>query len=413
MNTSESQRQRLLDIYARALAAVEGRAAVRDHLLSSPMGGPVQVLAVGKAAQAMALGACDALGDGVIGGLVVSKPGHLEPRRLASLGLEGLEGGHPLPTEGSLAAGRRLAAWLQQRPGEPLLFLISGGASSLLELPVAGLGLADLERVGGWLLGSGLDIGAMNRVRKTLSRVKGGGLLQWLGERPVRALAISDVPGDDPGVIGSGPLVPDPALAQTLEEVALPDWLAHWVRRGLQERGPVTLAGPPVELVANLDRARQAAAEAARALGLAVTLHERFVEGDAAERGVELARQLRQGATGVHVWGGETTVVLPPAPGRGGRNQHLALAAAQELAGSENLYFLCAGTDGTDGPTDDAGALVDGGTLERAALEGFDARSCLAAADAGTLLQASGDLIQTGPTGTNVMDLMIGLKSDD
>ncbi len=120
-----------------------------------------------------------------------------------------------------------------------------------------------------------------------------------------------------------------------------------------------------------------------------------------------------QGPPGLHIWGGETTVMLPPEPGRGGRNQHLALAAAAELAGTPGVYFLSAGTDGTDGPTDDAGALVDGGTLERAALDGFEARSCLAAANAGSLLESSGDLVQTGPTGTNVMDLMIGLKSND
>jgi hydroxypyruvate reductase len=156
--------------------------------------------------------------------------------------------------------------------------------------------------------------------------------------------------------------------------------------------------------------AKHAAAEVGKGLGLAVHFHERFVEGDAAERGRDLARQLVSGPPGLHVWGGETTVHLPERPGRGGRNTHLALAAALELAGRGDCYLLSAGTDGTDGPTEDAGALVDGGTVERASLDGFDAPEALRRADSGSALEASGDLIQTGPTGTNVMDLMLGLR---
>jgi glycerate 2-kinase len=413
MYSAQSSRKALLAIFSQALTAVDGHTAVRNHLQKQAPDGPLQLVAVGKAAQSMALGAAEVLGDAVSGGLVVSKPGHLEPQRLADLGLDCVVGGHPLPTAGSLEAGRRLLELLQSGSQQPLLFLFSGGASSLLELPVAGLALADLERAGQWLLGSGLDIGAMNRVRKSLSRIKGGGLLRWLQGRRVTALAISDVPGDDPGVIGSGPLVPEVDLAAQVRKLALPDWLGAWVEQGLAERGEISAAGPRIQIVANLDRARRTAAEAAREQGYQVRLHGEFIDGDAAQRGAELAGYLMQGPPGLHIWGGETTVMLPPEPGRGGRNQHLALAAAAELAGTPGVYFLSAGTDGTDGPTDDAGALVDGGTLERAALDGFEARSCLAAANAGSLLESSGDLVQTGPTGTNVMDLMIGLKSND
>ncbi len=405
-------RRDLLAIYVKAVAAVEGRAAVARRLRAVPASGPLQLVAVGKAAQSMALGALEALDGQVSGGLVISKPGHLDVAQLAAAGLEGLIGGHPLPTAGSLTAGQRLARWLEEDREGSLLFLISGGASSLLELPASGLGLADLERAGQWLLGSGLDIGDINLVRKSLSLVKGGGLLQRLGGRPVRVLAVSDVPGDEPGVIGSGLLVPEPGLEERVRRLALPGWLSAWVEQGLEERGGMPESGPPVEIVANLDMARLAAADAARERGFEVFLHPQFIDGDAARRGGELARILKAGPAGLHVWGGETTVVLPPEPGRGGRNQHLALAAAVELAGHEGLYFLSAGTDGTDGPTDDAGALVDGGTLERAALEGFDAAASLVAANGGSLLEASGDLLQTGPTGTNVMDLMMGLKID-
>jgi hydroxypyruvate reductase len=404
-------RGRLLGLFREALAAVDGRAAVRAALAAAPVRGPVTLIALGKAAEAMALGAIDALGEGLRDGLVVSKAGHLDPVRLARLGLEAMEGGHPVPTAGSLAAGRRLLDVIDAAPpGQDILFLISGGASSLVEVPMAGLDEAGLARANAWLLGSGLPIDAVNRVRKALSRVKGGGLLGRLGDRAVRALAISDVPGDDPAVIGSGLLVPEGDLGARLAALALPGWLRALVDRGLEERGALPPGGPRVELVATLDAARRAAAEAGTRLGLAVHLHSGFIAGDAAERGRDLAAALLAGPPGLSVWGGETTVRLPSDPGRGGRNQHLALAAATVLAGHGDCFLLSAGSDGSDGPTEDAGALVDGGTLARAAVEGLDAAECLARADAGRLLAAAGDLIHTGPTGTNVMDLILGLK---
>ena len=155
----------------------------------------------------------------------------------------------------------------------------------------------------------------------------------------------------------------------------------------------------------------QAAADAASKLGYDVYLHEDLFCCDAESTGKRLAKQLLDGNNQLHIWGGETVVILPDKPGRGGRNQHLALSAAMLLAGQSNCYLLAAGTDGTDGTSQDTGALVDGGTLERADLEGFDAQSCLSAADSGSLLEASGDLVHTGPTGTNVMDIALGLKA--
>ncbi|MEJ2389631.1 MAG: glycerate kinase, partial [Chromatiaceae bacterium] len=312
-------------VFDRALRAVHGRAAVAAALRRSPIAGPVVLIAVGKAAQAMTDGAHEVLGRRIRGGLAVSKAGHLLPAKLLDVGLDTVVGGHPVPTEGSLEAGRRV---LQVIAGADdavtLLFLISGGASSLVEAPVGGLGLPDLQRLNEWLLGSGLPIEAMNRVRKAVSRIKGGGLLCYLAGRKTRALAISDVPGDDPGIIGSGLLVPEPDLADSLRDLDLPTWCRTWVDAGLAERSEPHGSGPEIELVATLPMAKQAAAQAGKGLGLAVHLHERFVEGDAAERGRELARQLIAGPPGLHVWGGETTVRLPERPGRGGRNTHLA-----------------------------------------------------------------------------------------
>jgi hydroxypyruvate reductase len=399
-----------MDLFAHALAAVSGRSAVRCELQERGIDGPVTLVAVGKASQSMTEGAWDVLGDQIRGGLVVSKPGHLDPDRLARMRLDSAFGGHPVPTQGSLEAGRRLTEVLDRSGDGTLLFLISGGASSLVEAPAAGLGLAELARMNTWLLGSGLAIGAMNLVRKSISRIKGGGLLTGLAGRRLRVLAISDVPGDDPGIIGSGLLVPEPDLASRLESLDLPDWLRSWSQDGLAERARIPEQGPEVELVATLDIAKSAAARAAADKGLPVQVHTQFLEGDAGERGKELARRVMEGPAGFQVWGGETTVRLPAHPGRGGRNQHLALAAAVDLAGRRDCLLLSGGTDGTDGPTEDAGALVDGGTIGRAELDGFDAQATLAAADAGSLLAAAGDLVHTGPTGTNVMDLVLGLK---
>lgn len=368
------------------------------------------LIAVGKAAQSMTEGARDVLGERIRAGLVVSKPGHLDQGRLALFGLDAVVGGHPVPTEGSLEAGRRLLAILDGAGDVTYLFLLSGGASSLLEAPTGGLGLPELVRLNNWLLGSGLPIDAVNLIRKSVSLVKGGGLLTWLRGRRLRVLAISDVPGDDPGIIGSGLLVPEHDLESRLGALALPEWLRDWTTRGLAGRVGTPVQGPEIELVATLDIAKAAAARAASDRGIKVHLHSEFLNGDAAERGRELARRLSDGPPGLYIWGGETTVHLPKHPGRGGRNQHLALSAAVELVGRDECFLLSCGTDGTDGPTDDAGALVDGGTLRRAELEGFDAGTALAVADAGSLLAASGDLIHTGPTGTNVMDLVLGLK---
>jgi len=410
MEVDSAPRRLLAGFFAQALEAVRGQLVVRQALTARDIEGAVTLIAVGKAAQSMTEGAWEALGERIRGGLVISKPGHLIPDQLARLGLEGVVGGHPIPTDGSLDAGRRLQQVLDGRGEETLLFLISGGASSLVEVPTAGLGLAELARINAWLLGSGLPIEAMNLVRKSVSRIKGGGLLTRLRGHDPRVLAISDVPGDDPGVIGSGLLAPEPRLASRLAALELPDWLRTWTERATVEHAGILEQGPVIELVATLDIAKETAAAAARNARLEVHPHREFLAGDADERGRALARHLLEGPAGLHIWGGETTVRLPERPGRGGRNQQLALSAAVVLAGRDDCCLLSGGTDGTDGPTDDAGGLVDGGTLYRAKQAGFDADAALAAADAGTLLAASGDLIHTGPTGTNVMDLVLGLK---
>lgn len=400
-------RRLLLEAYRSALAAVHGRTRVRDALAKLPIATPVFLIAAGKAACAMAQGAHDALGERIAGALVVTKRGYAEP-----LPWTVIEAGHPLPDEASIAAGEALLAFAARIPRDAtVLVLLSGGVSALVEAPIEGVGVAQLRAVNEWLLGSGLDIHAMNAVRKRLSRLKGGRLAQRLHPRPVLCLAISDVAGDDPRAIGSGPLTAETA---TLEAQGLP----AFVRELLERAPPLPAADDPCfrnvryEIVARNADAVQAAAEAATRLGVRARIEPGLLSGDAAAAGRSLAQQVLEAPPGMlRVWGGETTVTLPPRPGRGGRCQTLALAAAQLLAGTPNAWLLAAGTDGSDGPTEDAGALVDGETLARAAAEGFDADRALAGADAGPLLEASGDLLQTGPTGTNVMDLVLGLRA--
>lgn len=402
--------QVLLEVYQAALEAVHGRRCVHESLKTYPLNGPVYLIALGKAACAMAQGAHDVLDTRIAAALIVTKQGFAE-----SLPWPVLEAGHPLPDERSLAAGQALLDFAARIPPDAsVLVLLSGGASALVEVLPQGVTLDTLRALNEWLLASGLDIAAMNRMRKRLSCIKGGQLAKLLSPRPVLCLAISDVPGDDPRVIGSGPLAADNALLTACDTTGLPPVVVEALRYSLPALSAEDACFRNVQfkIIARLDDAKHAAAEAARQLGYRVTLHPEFIDGDALAAGARLAQALLAAPAGeIQVWGGETTLVLPPHPGRGGRNQSLALSAARVLAGKENAWFLSIGTDGSDGPTLDAGALVDGGTIARGEIDGQSASQALAAADAGTFLEASGDLVQTGPTGTNVMDLMLGLRA--
>ncbi|MET0027466.1 MAG: DUF4147 domain-containing protein [Candidatus Thiodiazotropha sp.] len=412
-SSSRVPRRDLLEIFQAALRRVEGSTAVSQWLAAHPPPREVEMVAIGKAAQSMAEGAWERLGEQIRRALLISKTDHLDLHFCREREWAGIEAAHPVPDQASLQAGEHLLEFVRSGdPDLPLLVLISGGASSLVEVPVEGVDLEFVARTNSWLLGSGMDIVSMNRVRKGLSRIKGGGLLSWLGERDVILLAISDVPGDLPGAIGSGLMVPEPDLADRLKDQELPPWLTERLLAGLEQRDDqgIRHRGPELHIVANLEAAKQAAVSQASTLGYGAHAEPGLLEGDAAAVGQKLARQLIESPPGVFVWGGETTVSLPSEPGRGGRNQHLALAAAMALEGHSDCLMLCAGSDGSDGPTGDAGALVDGDTVMQARQEGFDPGLCLTRADSGTLLEAVGALITTGPTGTNVMDLVIGLK---
>jgi hydroxypyruvate reductase len=408
MTAATDARRALLQIYRAALAAVDGRRQVRAFFAArQPV--PYRVVAIGKAAAAMTRGALDA---GVVErALVITKYGHAD--RLADERITRLEAGHPVPDEASLAAGSALLGFIASAPAQqPFLFLLSGGASALVEVLPQGMTLDDLMQLNSWLLGAGLDIASMNRVRKRFSCIKQGRLACALAGRPTLNLLISDVPGDDPAVIGSGPLVPDTQADRPLPP--LPDAFAAHLGAVPTPPGVDAACFAPVEthLLTSNQTARAAAAEAGRRLGLPVVMHETLLTGDVADAARTVADTLLAATPGLHVWGGETTVKLPPEPGRGGRCQQLALLVAERISGHDDISVLAAGTDGSDGPGDDAGALVDGETIARGEAEAYRVHEAIARADAGSFLEASGDLITTGPTGTNVMDLVLGIQTE-
>ena len=399
-------RQLVYELFQAGLAAVNGERCVADYLSRNPLQRPVSLVATGKAACAMARGAMAVLGRQVVNGLVITKTGHGDVQLERDPRLHCIESGHPLPNINSLLAGDALCQFLEDAAdSSELLFLISGGTSSLVEVLNEGLQLQQLIRANQWLMGSGLPIGEINRVRQTLSLIKGGGLLAHVKDRPATVLLISDVPGDDPGAIGSGLLVPG---AQSPLTASLPEWLPVPALRPVPDSDLSDTVHH--HIIATNKMALQAAADRGRALGYAVTVMEEPLAGDAQLAGQAIVSKLEQLPDGIYLWGGETTVRLQAIAGTGGRNQHLALSAAQALPAHEDIVILAAGTDGTDGPTDYAGAMIDSGTLERGQVKGFDADSCLQQADSGSYLAACDDVLQTGPTGTNVMDMVIACK---
>lgn len=379
----------LLECLGTALAAVDGKNCVGQALAQEPLPGDWRVVAVGKAAGPMTRGALDGLGERMTEAIVVTPPGHVPADVAGDERVRVIESAHPLPDGRSLAAGQAVADFVSGAPvSAQLLFLVSGGASSLVELLADGVTLEELQSVNSLALCSGIDIREINARRRALSRIKGGGLATLAGRRRCLALMISDVPNDDPTVIGSG--------------------LLHAARGVPADRVPAI----PYRIVANVRLACRAAAQAGLARGLEVRVARQRFRGSAAILGRRFARAVNEAVEGsLFVWGGESTVRLPANPGSGGRNQHLALAAAIAMAGRTGIALLAAGTDGVDGGTDDAGGLVDGETCTRGLDAGLDARSCLARADSGRFLEAAGDLVHTGPTLTNVGDLVLGLKT--
>jgi hydroxypyruvate reductase len=288
-----------------------------------------------------------------------------------------IESGHPIPDRHSLQAGSLLLDKVSTMSQDSrLLMLVSGGASALAEALPEGMSLADLQSITDEMISTGKTIGEINSRRKGTSLIKDGKLLQHFPGAEIRVYAISDVEGDSISTIGSG--IGD----------------CHRVRGKANST-----------VIASNQIARDKAAEAAVSLGYEIRHNDESLFGDVYELARAIGPELRDAAPGVYIWGGEPTIILPDNPGRGGRNQSLALALSEYLSGSNNISLLVAGTDGTDGPTSAAGGLVDGDTFA----DPVAARQALQQANAGTYLEQQASLFVTGPTNTNVMDLAIAI----
>jgi glycerate-2-kinase len=421
---SAPERDLLRRLFDAAVAAADPLLVLAPHLPPPPAEGRTVVVGVGKAAAKMALAVERAWPERPLSGLVVTTygadlpdppPDRRIPVRFAS---------HPVPDAAGAAAARDiLEAVRGLSPDDLVLFLVSGGGSSLSTLPAAGLTLEDLAAVNRALLASGAPIGEMNCIRKHLSAFSGGRLAAAAHPARVVTLAISDVPGDDPAVIASGPTVPDPTtFADARGLVAhygmrLPDRAARHLQRAEDETpkpGDPRLSGHELRMIATPMMALRAAAEAARAAGLSPLILGDALEGEARELGIVLAgvargvvahgEPLRRPA--VLLSGGEATVTLGPEVrgGSGGRNSECLLGLALALAGEPGVWALCADTDGIDGKSDAAGAVAAPDTLARARAAGLDPRAMLAGHDSYRLFERLDDLVRTGPTLTNVND---------
>jgi hydroxypyruvate reductase len=433
--TWSGHREDLNALHAAALSAADPAAAVDralrlegdairvgERMLDLAPDSRIWLIAFGKASPGMARAALAALGNRIAGGVIahphsVSRDAGLPPS------IQTFAAGHPLPDEGSLAAGEAALALLEGvRPADLVLVLVSGGGSALFEALRPGIGLADLRALTADLQHAGADIVELNTVRRALSRIKGGGLSRSVGGARLAALLLSDVIGDRIEAIASGPTVDSPTTPA--------DALAVLARRGLtathaaavatleeatRDPGAAAPAGERiVHLVGTNRLAADALCAAARERWFATLLLTDRLAGEAREVGVVVGHVARGLSTSglplsppaCVVWGGETTVTVR-GKGKGGRNLELALGAAAPLAGAPHTVLLSFATDGVDGSGGAAGALVTGETLTRAAALGLSADAAVAGSDTAPFFAALGDLWTPGPSGTNVNDLVV------
>ncbi|MEM7411904.1 MAG: DUF4147 domain-containing protein [Myxococcota bacterium] len=437
MTPSRGARDALESWFAAALRAVDPAACLAEHVRLDAddavvlggrrvePGGRLFLLALGKAGGSLARGAIDRLGGSIAQGFVLVPDGCAQPLQRCRV----FEASHPVPDARGVFATEQLLAWLATiEPSDTLLVLLSGGASSLLCAPAIGLALTDLQAATEMLLRGGASIDELNAVRKHLARATGGRAAAATRAGRVDVFALSDVPGDRLDVLASGPFAPDPrTFAEALDiwdrhasetasqGSAARDLLRAGVDGGHAETpkpGDPCFANVTHTLLANNATAVEAAVAAAEADGFDTRVLPHGLVGEAHEAGRQLASELRAGpgdGPQLVVAGGETTVRVR-GTGRGGRSQELALAAALVFDGDAAWSLLAAGTDGIDGPTDAAGAYVDGATVERGRRLGVDAAEALQNNDSYGFFAAEGGLLRTGPTGTNVMDLVLARR---
>ena len=437
----EDLRKAALGIFTAAVRAVDPGEAVHRHLMRDGMRlrigqdtldlatiGEVVVVGCGKAAAPMAAAVEEILGDRIGRGVVVTKTGHVQPTRKIRIH----EASHPVPDDAGITGARAILDHVRGlRPNDLVLVLISGGGSALTPAPVEGISLTEKQALTKALLACGADIREMNTLRKHISRFKGGQLARAAQPARVVTLILSDIVGDPLDAIASGPTVPDPTTyADALGVLdkyrirgGIPAAVRNRLEAGASGEFPETPKpeDPLFARVSNLIvgsniQALEAARSEADALGLTPMILSSSIEGETREIArmhAALAREVRASGNPLPppaclISGGETTVTLHGS-GKGGRNQEFVLAAALDIAGLPQTVILSAGTDGTDGPTDAAGAIADGDTCERGIAAGLHPRKALDGNDAYPFFERLGDLILTGPTKTNVMDVRLVL----
>ncbi|EPR21957.1 MULTISPECIES: glycerate kinase type-2 family protein [Agrobacterium] len=410
-----SARDALNRIFMAAVASADPAKVLQHHLPSPPKGRCV-VVGAGKASAAMAAALEAAWPHVDLSGVVVTRYGHAAP----TTRIEIIEASHPVPDDKSAEAAKRILAAVEGLTADDMVIaLISGGGSALMVAPAEGMTLADKMAVNRALLASGATISEMNAVRKHLSRIKGGRLALAAKPAKVVSLLISDVPGDDPSEIASGPTVADPSDIETVREIvsryALD--LPETVRRVLEKGEETPKAGDieeDIRLIAAPSLALQAAADEAVKLGLTPLILGDSLEGESKDVGAVMAgialsasrKGLPVKGPAVLLSGGETTVTIGKGPaGKGGRNTEFLLSLALTLKGAEGIWAIAGDSDGIDGVEDAAGAVVTPDTLARMRKAGVDPRQSLMSHDSYTAFKAAGDLVVTGPTLTNVNDI--------
>lgn len=408
-----AHQQTLLTIFKTALQAINGQRCVAQFLGTHELGdGPIRVLAVGKAAYSMALGAQTQLHAQISEVLIITRRGCAQTSPCDS-SLTLVESDHPIPTQLSLLAGHSMCEFLQRGTAqETLLILMSGGSSALVEALPENMNDQQLRALNRWLLAQEWPIDVINHWRQTVSLLKWGRARQHIRAARAVQLSLSDVEGNDIAIIGSGLFYAGDSRVINTDRPPF-DWLdAAQARVRQWDEQHATAQWPVVEqyILADNSLAREAAVRQAQQLGLPVILNAALY-ASVSRAAEQIAEQLRQGPPGLYIWGGETVLQLPENCGQGGRCQSLALAIALLIARYElPVVFLACGTDGSDGPGDVAGAIVDAQTIKRGRELGLNAEQELASANAGYFLEQTGNLIDSGPTGSNVQDLLLALK---
>ena len=404
-----SDKNNIKEIFLAGVDRVLGYNAVIKYLEGNPISGNLNLVSIGKAGSSMALAALDHPDVKINSGLVITKRDHLEEGLKKYSNVKCLESDHPTPSLTSLECGNELINFINSKTEkDEFLFLISGGGSSLVELMVDGFSLDELMILTEALLSRGYNINDINAIRKHFSQIKGGKLASFIKNRKTTVLAISDVPFDDPKIIASGPLSYDDL------KINLDSYEDDIVDK-LKSVKPIScpdankFSNIDTHVIAKLDDAKLACKVHGKKLNYDTYFHENFIEGDVNDLADYFSEFLDNCEKGLHIWGGESSVQLPENPGRGGRNQQLALLMADKIK-NKDIIFLSAGTDGTDGPTNDAGGLVDGDTIIIGTSNNLDHKTYIKNADSGNYLEKSDSLVTTGPTGTNVMDLILAIK---